>query len=282
MQHTPVPKIAAIHDLACFGRAALSVVMPILSSMGIQVCPLPTAIFSTHGGFPGYRSLDITAHINAIIAHWKVLQIEFDAIYSGFLSSPAQIDIFSEFILDFSRKDQLIVIDPVLGDHGKLYGVTAQDMLPRMKDYIRLAHLITPNLTEAALLLDEPYSPTISDNTLEEWLIRLTEFGPGRAVVTSVPSSHAPKSRTCVAAYERETQRFWKICSERVNADFPGSGDTFTSVIVGSLVHGEPLECALQRSIDFIERGITYSSQQKTPEREGILVEKFLASLTAR
>ncbi|MCP4397985.1 MAG: pyridoxamine kinase [bacterium] len=279
MNYSPIPRVAAIHDLSCFGRAALSVVIPILSTMGVQVCPLPTAIFSSHGRFPGYSVLDLTEQIEAIITHWKRLDIKFDAIYSGFLNSPAQIDIFSDFILDFSRKGQLVVIDPVFGDHGKVYSVTSQDMVPRMRHYIRLAHVITPNLTEAALLLDESYHPEICDSEVKEWLMRLAEFGPGTVILTSVPASDDPQRYTCVAAYDRDAKQFWKIRSKRIAANFPGTGDAFTSVIIGWLLQGESLESALHRSVRFLEAGITYSFQQSSPEREGILLENVLASL---
>ena len=279
MNHSPIPKVAAIHDLSCFGRAALSVVIPILSTMGIQVCPLPTAVFSSHGRFPGYSSLDLTEHLEAIISHWKNLQLEFDAIYSGFLNSPAQIDIFSKFILDFSRKGQLVVIDPVLGDHGKVYGIMPQDMVLRMRQYIRFAHVITPNLTEAALLLNENYSPVISNSEVEEWLIRLADLGPDTVVLTSVPAPDDPQRFTCVAAYERDAQQFWNIRSKRIDADFPGTGDAFTSVLIACLLQGESLESALHRSVHFLEIGISYSYQHASPEPEGILLEHVLRTL---
>jgi pyridoxine kinase len=247
--------------------------------MGIQVCPLPTAIFSSHGRFPHHSSFDLTEQLQAIIMHWKSLHIKFDAIYSGFLNAPRQIDIFSDFILDFSQEGQLVIIDPVLGDGGKVYGVTAVDMVARMRQYIRLANVITPNLTEAALLLDESYRQTICDSEMKEWLIRLAELGPGIVILTSAPASDAPQEHICVVAYDRDARQFWKIHSKRIAANFPGTGDAFTSMITACLLQGETLERALHRSVRFLETGISYSFQQETPEREGILLENVLASL---
>ncbi|MDD3031953.1 MAG: pyridoxamine kinase, partial [Atribacterota bacterium] len=145
----PVQRVAAIHDLSGFGRVSLAVVIPILSTMGIQVCPLPTAVLSTHtGSFKNYKFIDLTTHMTEYIAHWKEINIDFDCIYSGFLGSPQQIDIISHFIDDFAREDTLVVVDPVMGDGGKLYSSMNQNMVREMRKYIQKADLITPNYTE--------------------------------------------------------------------------------------------------------------------------------------
>lgn len=118
----PVLRTAAIHDLSGFGRASLTVIIPILSTMGVQVCPLPTALLSTHtGGFQNYRFTDLSTQMRDTIEHWRDLKSSFDAIYSGFLGSSEQIRIVSEFIDAFSREEQLVLIDPVMGDDGKTY-----------------------------------------------------------------------------------------------------------------------------------------------------------------
>lgn len=120
MKHS-VKRVAAIHDLSGFGRASLTAIIPILSSMGVQVCPLPTAILSNHtGGFDTFSFVDFTDHMQDYIDHWKELKIDFDCIYSGFLGSERQIEIVSGFIDDFGTKDNMVVIDPVLGDNGNL------------------------------------------------------------------------------------------------------------------------------------------------------------------
>lgn len=276
----PVPRLAAIHDLSCFGRAALTVVIPILSTMGIQVCPLPTAVFSTHGAFPGYKCIDLTEQLQALIDHWKAIGIEFDAIYSGFLNSARQIDMISNFIQDFLREDRLIVIDPVLGDDGKLYGVTGHDMVEKMQAYIRLAHVITPNLTEAALLLDTSYKPDIRERELKEWCLRLTEKGPQIIIITSVPVLHA-ENQTAAIAYSCRDRRFWKVCSEYIPTKFPGTGDAFTSVITGSLLQGNSLPMALDRAVQFVSKAIRVTFDHNSPIREGVLLERVLQHLRA-
>ena len=137
MYANKVKKIAAVHDLYGEGRVSLTIVIPILSSMGFQVCPLPTAVLSSHTQFPHISFLDLTDEMPKIIAEWKKLEVQFDAIYTGYLGSPRQIQIVSGFINDFRRPDSLVVIDPVLGDNGKLYTNFDKEMI------IEMRHLIT-------------------------------------------------------------------------------------------------------------------------------------------
>lgn len=275
-----IPRVAVIHDLSCFGRAALTVVIPILATMGIQVCPLPTAVFSTHGAFPGYKCLDLTEQLHALIDHWKTLDIKFDAIYSGFLNSSRQVDIVSDFIRDFLRENQFVIIDPILGDHGKLYGVTGYGMVEQMRAYIRLANVITPNLTEAALLLDEPYKPDIQETELKDWFLRLAAKGPQIVIITSVPVLQSEKE-IAVIAYNRNDGRFWKVAGEYIPTNFPGTGDTFTSVLVGSLLQGDSLPIALDRAVQFISTAIRTTFDHDYPVKEGVLLERVLNTLNA-
>ena len=152
------PRIAAIHDLSGFGRCSLTVALPILSAMGAQCCPLPTAFLSTHtGGFQDFTFLDMTDEMTRAAAHWKSLDLRFDAIYSGFLGSARQIGVVEEFFYDFRQPNTLTVVDPVMGDHGMVYKTYTTEMCDGMARLALLADVITPNLTEAALLLKLPF-----------------------------------------------------------------------------------------------------------------------------
>jgi pyridoxine kinase len=277
---TPVPRVAVIHDLSCFGRAALTVVIPILSTMGIHVCPLPTAVFSTHGAFPDYKCIDLTDQLQELIDHWKRLGIKFDAIYSGFLNSSRQVGIISDFIRAFSQEEQFIIIDPILGDYGKLYGVTGHGMVEQMREYIQLANVITPNLTEAALLLDETYKPDIQEAELKDWFLRLADKGPEIVIITSVPVLQSEK-QIAVIAYNRNGGRFWRVSCEYIPTNFPGTGDAFTSVVVGSLLQGDSLPVALDRAVQFTSTAIRTTFGHDYPVREGVLLEKVLNTLNA-
>lgn len=283
----PVPRLAAIHDLSGFGRSSLTVVIPILSTMGTQVCPLPTALLSTHTSeFKNYHISDLTSDMEGIIRHWKELDLNFDAIYSGFLGSPKQIDIVADFIDYFgkSRKDSgrepLIVVDPVLGDDGETYGPIGQDMVNGMKHLITKADIITPNLTEAAFLLDEKIPTEMSMETIKDWTQRLSDKGPKIVIITSVPLKDHP-NHTGTIALDREDGRFWMVKCSYIPAYFPGTGDTFTSVITGSLLQGDSLPIAMDRAVQYVSITIRASFGHKFPLREGVLLERTLDTLRA-
>lgn len=271
-----INRVAAIHDLSGFGRASLAVIIPILSSMGVQVCPLPTAILSTHtGGYEDYSFVDLTDSMAAYMDHWKQLNLEFDAIYSGFLGSPKQADLVSSFIDDFSANKPLIAVDPVLGDNGKFYSTMDESMTLKMKELIGKADLITPNFTEAAFLLGKPHSSYISEREIKDWLLALSDMGPERVVITSVPNEAAHKS-TSVMAYNREDGRFWKVACVYIPAYYPGVGDMFAAINVGSLLQGDSLPIAMDRGVQFITAAIRASYGLQYPQREGVQLEKVL------
>lgn len=273
-----VKKVAAIHDLSGMGRVSLTVVIPILSSMGFQVCPLPTAILSNHTQYPDFTFLDLTDEMPRIIAEWKRLEVEFDAIYTGYLGSPRQIQIVSDFIRDFRRKDSLTVIDPVLGDNGKLYSNFNESMVVEMQHLVTHADVITPNLTELFYLLDRPYKESNTDQELKEYLRCLSDKGPEVVIITSVPVLDEPY-KTSVYAYNRTGNRYWKITCPYLPAHYPGTGDTFTSVITGALLQGDSLPIALDRATQFILQGIRATFGYEYDNREGILLEKVLHNL---
>jgi pyridoxine kinase len=276
----PVQRIAAIHDLSGFGRASLTVVIPILSTMGVQVCPLPTAVLSTHSKFPDYHFVDLTDQMPAMIDHWKALGLEFDAIYSGFLGSHRQVDIVAGFIAHFRRPEQLVVVDPVLGDNGSLYGPLGADMVSEMRALITHANVITPNMTEAALLLDRAYDPRPSVARIKDWAVELAAKGPEIVIITSVPES-AKGKQTAVVAYNHRHGRFWKVLCEYLPADYPGTGDAFASVVAGCLLQGDSLPIALDRAVQFISLGVRATFGHSYDTRQGILLERVLGNLRA-
>ena len=153
----PTPRVAAIHDMSGFGRCSLTVAIPVLSAMGVQCCPLPTAYLSTHtGGFTGYTFLDMTDELPKTAAHWAELGIHFDAVYTGFMGSEAQMDLAADFVRTFRRdRSTIFICDPVMGDHGKIYKTYTPAMCAGMTRLVELADVIVPNLTEAAVLLGD-------------------------------------------------------------------------------------------------------------------------------
>lgn len=274
----PVKKIAAVHDLSGIGRVSLTSVIPILSSMGVQVCPLPTAVLSSHTQYPDFYKVDLTSHLKPFIEHWKQLQLQFDAIYSGYLASADQVEIVEYLIETFYKEGMLVVIDPVMGDNGTRYASLGIDLVTEMQRLIKKADIITPNMTEAALLLDEEYREEIDTETIKDWLKRLSQKGPETVVITSVPEQ--PKNKTTsVIAYQSKTNRFWKVSCHYLPANYPGTGDSFTSVLTGALLQGDSLPIALDRAVQFISFGVRTTFGHSYDTREGIILERILKNL---
>ena len=276
--HRGMQRVAAIHDLSGFGKASLTIAIPVLSSMGIQVCPLPTAILSTHTGFDNFTFHDLTDEMEKIVEHWKSLSIRFDCVYSGFLGSSRQVDIVKKFIENFSRDDQLVVVDPVLGDDGSLYPTIPNEMVCKMRELIATASVITPNMTEASLLLAKPLKEKMEWYESKEWLQRLAGMGPEMVLITSAKIDNS--NSVFVLAYDRELDRFWKIEHKYVPAYFAGTGDMFTSVLTGSLLQGENFPVSIERAVQFVRLAIhsTYGYRQDVL-KEGIVLEQVLHML---
>jgi pyridoxine kinase len=276
----PVKKVCAIHDLAGLGHVSLNEVISILSTMGQQVVSLPTAVLSSNTAYKDFRFLDLTDQMPGFIEHWKELGIVFDAIYSGFLGSPQQIHIVENLIKDFHNPELIVVVDPVFGDDGALYTGFTLEIVDEMRKLIESADIITPNITEASFLLKEEYPDKLPIKEAKEWCRRLAEKGPKIVVLTSVPDE-CIKRRTAVIAYNREENRFWKVSCDYIPASYPGTGDAFTSVLLGSLMQGDSLPIALDRAVQFISIGIRSTYGFKHQINEGILVERVLSNLKA-
>lgn len=265
-------KVAAIHDLSGVGRCSLSVILPTMSAQGIQVCPVPTAILSAHtGGFGEVVLRDLTDYILPALEHYKRLDYKFDCVYSGFLASTEQIDHCLEFFEYY--KDALKVVDPVMADNGKPYKTCTPELCSRMGELAAIADIITPNITEAAMLLGEnPVQPDVSMQKIKSWLARLSELGPKIVVITSVFSD----GRTYNVGYDRSHSKFWRISYNMINAHYPGTGDVFASVLTGSILRGDSLPIAMNRATAFLERAIKTTYSYSTDAREGIMLESCL------
>ncbi|SFM04316.1 pyridoxamine kinase [Pelosinus propionicus] len=270
-----VPKVAAVHDISCFGRCSLTVISPVLSAMGIQVCPLPTAVLSTHlGGFKELAFCDFTSHMPNFFHHWKKEGINFHCIYSGFLASEEQIDIVQHFIDEFSSNHPLVVVDPVMGDDGKLYSIYTPRMQERMRDLVRKADIVTPNYTEACFLLGESYQDKIDDTKkMKNWLLDLADFGPSKVVITGIPYVN---NKILTLGYDRSQDTFCEVYSDYIPAKYPGTGDIFASVLVGALLQQDCLSAAMEQAAEFVRLSIQTTFAAQTPPREGVLVEKVL------
>ncbi len=264
--------VAAIHDLSGIGRCSLSVVLPVLSAIGVQVCPIPTAILSSHtGGFGEVAFFDLTDFLAQSLAHYKREKIVFDCVYSGFLGSEHQIDSCLDYFTTYS--DALAVVDPVMGDHGKPYKTYTPAMRARMVELVSVADIITPNLTESAMLLGMDYPASLTRTEAKSMLARLGEKGPNQVVITGVPMASGEMANL---AYDRERGAYWTVRCNYVPVHYPGTGDVFASVLTGSLLTGYSLPMAVDRATRFAELTINTTFGFGTDTREGIMLEKTL------
>lgn len=281
MQNSALPRVAAIHDLSCFGRCALTVIEPTLSAMGLQVVPIPTALLSSHtGGFDGLYFRDLTEDMRKIIAHFYSLGLTFDAIYSGFLGSAEQIGIVEDFIRQFGE-GALVAVDPVMGDDGVLYKTYTEELVDGMRHLCSLADVITPNLTEACFLLRRempalPLEDRASAKALAgELCSELSRaFGTKKIVITGL---HYGQTVANACLEDRSLSLIETPCFPR---SFPGTGDIFASVLVGALVGGKSLCDAVRTAADFTCRTISVSQDSPEPSRNGVAFEGCLGDLT--
>ena len=283
----PTPRAAVIHDLSGFGRCSLTEAIPILSVMGVQCCPLPTAFLSTHtGGFTGFTFLDMTEEMPRAAAHWKSLDLRFQAIYSGFLGSERQIGIVADFIRDFRGPDTLVVVDPVMGDDGKAYQTYTPAMCAGMTRLAELADVITPNLTEAAFLLGRDYGqlldggPALHDKAALQALVEELSLG-GKRSVALTGAALAP-GQTGAMCFDARTGELSAAQTDFIAHPLHGTGDVFASVLTGALLRGATLQEGAALAVKFIHSCAVRTVAQGLPLREGVDFEPLLRDLIPR
>ncbi len=272
-------RVAAIHDISGFGRCSLTVVLPVLAAMGAQCCPLPTAFLSAQTAFPKSDRavfLDMTDQLARTGSHWQELDAQFDAIYSGFLGSETQIGLIGDFINTFRREGTLVVVDPVMGDWGKPYRTYTPDLCRRMGELAEHADVITPNLTEAAILLGEDYDANPCKEKMLDWLERLSRKGTRSVVITGVRPEEGQVGAAC---FDRDGGEVCLVGAQQVPVEFAGTGDLFASILLGGLLRGESLRDAADLAVRFVRKCAAFTREQQGDRREGVMFEPLLGEL---
>lgn len=270
-------RIALINDVTGFGRCSVAVELPIISALKIQVCPLPTALLSVHTGFPDYFMDDFTDRMEIYIDSWRKNNLAFDAIATGFLGSAAQIEIVRRFIKDFPA---VVIIDPVMGDHGKIYKSYTKEMCRRMRELLEFADLVTPNLTEACELLGVPYPSdgVISDSELATMAANIAnKTRGGRVIITGVTLDIDDGSNIANFIFDRGQINI--VTSRRLGGDRSGTGDAFFAVAAASWLNGETLLDATRKAADFITKCIAHAEKLNLPWNWGLPFEEFLTDI---
>lgn len=269
---------AAVHDLSGFGKCSLTVILPVLSAAGIAASAVPTAVLSSHtGGLPGVFHEDFTHGVRAFARQWSELSLSFDAIYTGYMSSPGQIDVCGELVRVLRRPGTIFLADPALGDNGRLYSGISQETAKAMAAFCCSADLILPNATEAALLLgEEPRSGLPTREEARALLPRLAALGPRCVVLTGVVSSDDAIGAAC---YDAETGEIGFAAAPRVEGHFHGTGDLFGAALLAGLLRELPLRDAMQAAADFVSRSILRTSLSGSDPRFGVNFEEELPGL---
>lgn len=243
-------RIVTVQDISCFGKCSITVALPLISAMGVECAVIPTAVLSTHtGGFTGYTFRDLTDDIPAIEAHWKSCNLKFDAIYTGYLGSERQIDLVCNFFDTFGDEGTLRFVDPAMADNGKMYAGFDDAFATKMAELCRRADIIVPNLTEATKMLGEDYPAAGYDENYVRGLLRRlhTSLGCPTVILTGVVYG----DKHGAVAYDSKKDTFVSAFADHMPRSFHGTGDTFSSILVGALTRGLDLASALRVAVEF-------------------------------
>lgn len=274
-------KVAVVNDLSGLGRCSLSVALPLISALGVQACPLPTAILSNQTGYKRTYYVDFTEHLEPYAAVWKKLGVRFDGILSGFLGSVKEVEVVSRILGNLRSEDTRLVVDPVLGGGGVRYPAFPPEMVNAYEQLLSQADIITPNVTEACLLSDFPYHDADcgrgwSAEELTEIGRRLQAKGAKAVVITGIPDNEGI-ANFCFEPGERATL----VKSPRYGVKRSGTGDMLAAIVTAGAAKGTELVVSVRRAADFISRVIQPTEAAGTDPREGLLFEPYLSELSA-
>lgn len=271
-------KVAAIHDISGFGKCSLTVALPIISAAGVEACAMPTAVLSTHtGGIEGFTYRDLTDDLRPFTRHWQSLNLHFDAIYTGFLGSFEQLDIIGEFVDTFKKDDNIVLVDPVMADNGELYKIFTPEFVGGMRTLCAKADILVPNITEACLLVNEPFQDgPYEQEYIERLLKKLSDIGPKKIVLTGV---FFDADKLGAATYDKATGEISYVLAGRIPGYFHGTGDVFGSALVSALMKGFSLHDATDVAVSFTTESIQRTADAKTDIRFGVNFEDSIPGL---
>ena len=276
-------KIALINDLSGFGKCSLTAAIPVISILGIQACPLPTAVLSAQTGFSSYYCDDFTDRMNYFTDEWKQMQESFDGIYSGYLGSATQMHNVLYFLENFHTDNTLYLADPVMGDNGRRIRIFTDELLDCMKELTRHASIITPNLTELCLLAGIDYAALTKHAFDTDYLSYVEDTARkllprAQTNQTIVITGIVRKQAKCafVGNLAVTAEHHYYLETPYHGESFSGTGDLFASVIIGSLVNRHTIENAMEKAVHFLAPAIEEASQDNIPKNHGICFEKYL------
>ena len=263
-------KILTIQDFSCVGKCSLTVAMPIISAFGIETCALPTALLSTHTQFKHWTFANLCEQINPITTAWKNENIKFDGIYTGYLGAVDLIENVKEIIKEFNAKDGIVMIDPAMGDNGKLYANFDMEYVKATKTLCAMADVITPNITEATFMLGMEYKEEYDKEYLLEICKKLHQNGVKDVVLTGVRKTDTLVGVFCLL----NGDEVYEYYTEREIKDFHGTGDIYSSAVYGGLMNGKTLQEAVSFACDYTKHCIAVTLAEPNYSIYGVNFEQ--------
>ncbi len=273
-------RIVTVQDISCVGKCSLTVALPIISAMGTEAAVLPTAVLSTHTMFKGFTFCDLTDEIEPIVAHWKKENMDFDAVYTGYLGSARQIALTKDLISKFKGDNTLVLVDPAMADGGRMYTGFEKSFALEMATLCSVADIIVPNLTEASFMLGEEYvAEGYDEEYIKGMLKKLTALGCKTAVITGVSFE---KDKLGVMSYDSESGEYFSYFRERIPESFHGTGDVFASTFLGALMRERSVGDSLKIATDFTVECIKATLGNPQERKYGVNFEEEIPYLVSR
>lgn len=279
-------KVAVLQDLSSFGKCSLTAAIPVLSVMGVQACPLPTAVLSAQTGYPSFFYEDFTSKMKYFIEEWSKIETTFDGIYTGFVTGSEQISNIYQFLDRFHTSETALLVDPVMGDTGEVYKHFTDGLLIQMRELVKHADVITPNVTECCLLTGLSYEKLNGYSKEKDYIKAIEESGNqlqqetgAKVIITGVNPPSAPSDNQFIGNMFLDGNNTFYSNASFNGKSYSGTGDLFASVIMGGMMRGEALENSVQLAVRFLTEAIRDSSAEQIPEIEGVNFEKYLGML---
>ncbi|WP_285396105.1 pyridoxamine kinase [Lysinibacillus sp. fls2-241-R2A-57] len=279
-------KVAVIQDMSSFGKCSLTAAIPVLSVMGVQAVPLPTAILTAQTGYPSFYCEDLTSKMDYFVDEWSKLDTTFDGIHTGFVTGKEQIDNIFRFLNVFHSSETTLLVDPVMGDLGEVYKLYTGELLDRMKELVKCADIITPNITECCLLTGLSYEKLESYQVDSDYFQALEEAGHqlqqatgANVIITGLNPPPADANKRYVGNMYVDADRSFYSVRDYNGESYSGTGDLFASVIMGGMMRGQDLVESMKLAEAFLAASIEATSKEQIPREAGVNFERFLRML---
>jgi len=266
-------RVVSIQDISCIGKCSQTVALPIISSIGVECAVLPTSILSTHTAFKRFTFKNLVEELEKIVEHWKEENFKFDVIYIGYTGAEEILDFVLNFIDSFKTEENIVVFDPAMADHGKMYAGINEKIMDKMKEVCKKADIIKPNLTESSLLLGEEYKEKYSLQEIENIAKKLKNLGSKNIVITGVESEGK------IGAIGFNGTEYCSNFEQKYNASYHGTGDVFTSALTGSIVQGKSFEEAIKIATKFTTEAVRLTYEDINGTKYGVNFEQAIPYL---